>query len=101
MHIDSYSFGSMTVDGKEYTADLMIFPDRVRPDWWRQEGHLLRLGDLAEVLKYAPEVLVIGKGAAGIMQVPLAVKEALEKIQAAEPQQSTEQPAPEATDLDF
>ncbi len=35
MHIDSYSFGSMTVDGTGYGHDLIVFPDRVMSGWWR------------------------------------------------------------------
>jgi hypothetical protein len=79
MHIDSYSFGSMTVEGKTYTTDLIIFPDRVRPDWWRVEGHSLCMEDLTEILDYEPEILVIGKGASGCMQIPEFTRKALEE----------------------
>jgi len=37
--IEKYSFGRMTIDGKEYTKDLMILSGRVRADWWRKKGH--------------------------------------------------------------
>lgn len=70
MHIDHYSFGSMTVGGEKYTNDLIIFPEKVRSEWWRKEGHLLSLSDLKEVIDYLPEELIIGKGAMGVMQVP-------------------------------
>jgi hypothetical protein len=33
MRIDSYSFGVMKVDGKEYRQDLIVFPDKVRSNW--------------------------------------------------------------------
>lgn len=65
----------MTVDGKKYTNDLIIFPERVRPEWWRKEGHLLSISDLEEIIEYSPEELVIGKGAMGVMRVPDEVVE--------------------------
>ncbi|MFQ5952079.1 MAG: MTH938/NDUFAF3 family protein [Candidatus Omnitrophota bacterium] len=79
MHIDDYSFGSMTVDGNTYTSDLIVFPDKIKSSWWRVEGHSLCMEDLDEVLEYGPEVLVIGKGASGCMDVPEPTKETLEE----------------------
>ena len=67
--IDSYSFGSVTVDGTRYSSDVIIYPDRVDSSWWRREGHNLCLEDLEEVLRYRPEVLVIGRGKPGLMAV--------------------------------
>jgi len=67
--IDSYSFGSITVNGSHYTSDVIIYPDRVDSSWWRKKGHNLCLEDLQEVLQYQPEVLVIGKGKPGLMAV--------------------------------
>ena len=70
MKIDSYSFGTMMIEGKHYTSDVIVFPDRVISDWWRKEGHSLCIEDLDEVISYKPDVLIIGKGASGVMNVP-------------------------------
>jgi len=70
MKIDSYSFGSMTIDGKIYNADVIIFPEKVSPSWWRKEGHSLAIEDLEEILKYKPEVLVVGRGYSSQMRIP-------------------------------
>lgn len=75
--IDSYSFGSVTVDGKTYKSDLIIYPDRVDSSWWRREGHALCLEDLEEVLRHKPEVLVIGQGKPGLMKVRPELSERL------------------------
>jgi hypothetical protein len=75
--IDSYSFGSITVDGKRYTSDVIIYPERVDSSWWRREGHNLHLEDLQEVLRYRPEVLVVGQGKPGLMKVGSDVIEQL------------------------
>lgn len=69
MRIDQYSFGKIVVDRTIYTKDVIIFPDRVLSPWWRKEGHLLQLEDLEEVLGERPEVLVIGTGYSGAMEV--------------------------------
>ncbi len=86
MHIDSYSFGVMKVDGTEYTADLIVFasrgagaPDKVRSNWWRKEGHSLAIEDLDDILAFEPEILVIGKGTSGLMKVPALTQETLQE----------------------
>jgi len=79
MRIDSYSFGVMKVDGTEYRGDLIVFPDRVKSSWWRKEGHSLATEDLDDVLEFKPEVLVIGKGASGLMDVPASTQKALQQ----------------------
>ena len=70
MRIDSYSFGRIIIDRVIYTRDVLIFHDRVISPWWRKEGHFLAMEDLREVLSERPDVLVIGKGYSGVMEVP-------------------------------
>ena len=77
--IEAYSFGTMVVDGETHTADLIVLPGRVLARWWRRKGHELGPGDLEAVLEAKPEVLVVGTGAYGAMQVPPEVRERLEK----------------------
>ena len=77
MRIDHYSFGKVTIEGKVYTSDVIIYPDRVDDSWWRKEGHLLQLADLAEALQAKPDMLVIGTGYAGVMRVP---RETIDRI---------------------
>ena len=76
--VDSYQFGLIVVNGKEYTSDVIIFPERVRDGWWRKTGHELCLGDIAEVITENPEVLVVGTGASGLMKVLPEVQQAVE-----------------------
>jgi len=68
--IESYSFGRIVIDGRKYTSDVILFPDRVNDSWWRREGHCLAIEDLSEVLHDPPEMLVIGTGSMGLMRVP-------------------------------
>lgn len=78
MKIEHYSFGSITVDGKTYTSDVIIYPGRVDSSWWRKEGHNLHIVDLTDVINAKPQVLVIGTGASGLMKV---LKETLSHLE--------------------
>lgn len=79
MHIDSYEFGRIIVDGETYTSDCLVFQDHVEPDWWRRQGHNLFVGDLESVLAAEPEILVVGCGAYGVMQVSGEVRALLQQ----------------------
>jgi len=75
--VESYSFGQMVVDGETYTNDLILLPGRVVPNWWRDQGHRLRVDDLEDVLDAQPDVLVVGTGAYGVMDVPQSTRQAI------------------------
>jgi hypothetical protein len=77
--LESYSFGRLTVDGREYTRDLIVLPNRVVPDWWRREGHSLAMEDLDDVLDELPGRLVLGVGAHGRLRPDAAVIAELEQ----------------------
>ena len=73
--VKDYAFGSIVVDGQVYTRDLILLPDRVIADWWRNEGHRLAPEDLAQVIQASPEVLVVGTGVSGLMKVsPMTIQ---------------------------
>jgi hypothetical protein len=67
--IDAYHFGRIVVDGKAYTSDVIIFPDRVKANWWRKEGHALHIEDIESVVNEKPEVLIVGTGKYGVLNV--------------------------------
>jgi hypothetical protein len=75
--LSDYSFGSLTVDGERHTRDLIVLPDRVVSDWWRQEGHSLAMADFDEVINELPERLVLGCGRDGRLRPPTAVLDEL------------------------
>ena len=77
--IQEYEFGRMVVDGEEYRKDLILLPSRVMPSWWRERGHRLDVADLEEVLGCRPDVLVVGTGAHGAMEVPDTTRDTLAK----------------------
>ena len=67
--IDSYHFGQIVINGKSYSSDVIIFPDRIQGAWWRSKSHQLTLADITGVLTENPEVLIVGTGASGQMSV--------------------------------
>ncbi len=69
MHIDSYQFGKIVIDGTAYNGDCLISGGSVQADWWRKQGHLLTLEDLEPVIAARPKFLVVGCGASGLMKV--------------------------------
>jgi len=77
--IEHYCFGSMQIGGKLYNKDLIIFPGSVRVNWRRREGHVLNVADLQEILDSQPELVIIGTGASGQMQIHPAARKALEE----------------------
>jgi len=76
--IDSYDFGRIVVDGKAYTSDVIIFPDKVKDNWWRKEGHALHIEDIELVVAEKQEVLIVGTGNYGLLKVLPETKEYIE-----------------------
>jgi hypothetical protein len=77
--IDSYAPGSITIGGKTYTADLILLPDRIFPNWWRSKSHEVAPGDLELVFHTEPEILIVGTGDSGLMDVPTTTRTACAK----------------------
>jgi hypothetical protein len=80
MKITKYAFGHIEIDGAQYNSDLIIFPEKVMANWRRNSGHSLTMEDLKEVVKYRPELLVIGQGAFGVMKIQRGLIEKLQEL---------------------
>jgi hypothetical protein len=78
MHIDDYKFGTIIIDGKTYTSDVIVYAEKVDASWWRKEGHYLQKEDLRDVLAASPDIVIIGTGNWGVMEVPKATIDFLE-----------------------
>jgi hypothetical protein len=78
--IEAVSFGSMTVNGKRFTSDLIIFPGgRVVDGWWRERGHGLSKKDIASLIESKPDVIIAGTGVNGLMKPEPGLASFLEK----------------------
>ena len=70
MHIDSYKFGKIIIDGKEYSSDCIVLGNSVETNWRRKKGHLLSDKDLLPVINNKPTLLIVGNGRSGKMKIP-------------------------------
>jgi hypothetical protein len=77
LRIDSYAFGRIVVSGREFRRDVILWPRRLYPSWWRAVGHELCVADLEMV--GVPPLLVVGTGASGRMRVRPEVHEWAER----------------------
>ena len=88
--IEEYHFGSITIDGKSYNHDVEVrwTPPTHRPPakggplevlkWWRKESHFVYPEDVKRVIDQNPEVIVIGTGESGVMEVGQEAKKEIE-----------------------
>jgi len=77
MHIDSYQFGKIIIDGIAYNSDCLILGDTVQANWWRKQGHLLSAEDLQPIITAKPSLLIVGCGASGLMKISDEAREVL------------------------
>jgi hypothetical protein len=68
--ITNYRFGEIQINSKNYTDDIILLGKKVIPNWWRDRGHSLNKSDLKKVIDYNPDLLIVGTGNTGNMNVP-------------------------------
>ena len=73
--ITDFSFGQIVVEGRTYTDDIKIIRGKVITDWWRASGHRVDIEDVADILNSQPAIVVIGKGAPGLMKTTAPLRE--------------------------
>jgi len=78
MRISEYEFGKIAIENETYTSDVIISPEQVIDSWWRKQGHNLDITDLDDIMKAKPDVLIIGTGYYGRMQVADETRQYLE-----------------------
>lgn len=75
--IERYAFGSIIIQGKQYTSDLKIIDGQVHPDWWRKSGHTVNVAQIEDILNAKPDYLIIGSGSFGMMKLSDQLKQHL------------------------
>jgi polyphosphate kinase 2 (PPK2 family) len=63
--IDSFEFERVVILGEEYKSDVLISPDGNISKWDREEEHTIKLVDIEGVLSQKPDLIVIGTGTIG------------------------------------
>ena len=79
MHIDSYEFGKIIIDGITYNSDVLILCDNIKANWWRKQGHSLLVEDIEPFLEKSCDLFIVGCGAYSMMQVPRQTKKFLQE----------------------
>ena len=77
--ITEFSFGRIVVEGQACNSDIKIVQGELVTDWWRRRGHSVEIDDVQDILASDTEILVIGKGKPGYMQVAESLRRHLEK----------------------
>ena len=76
--INSFNFGSIVVDGKQYVYDVLILPDGTvkerEASKARLGGHSIIWSDVEKMVKEQPETIVIGTGTSGLARLSADVE---------------------------
>lgn len=78
MKIEHYEFGKIVIEGREYRSDVIISESGVMDNWRRKDGHRIKVEDVSRILDRKPDILVIGTGSSGMMEVPLETRDFIE-----------------------
>jgi len=76
--IEHYSFGSIIINGKKYSQDVIISGIKVK-SWWRATSHEVSINDLDPIFEEKPKLIIFGSGAVGAMKVLSETEEYLER----------------------
>lgn len=76
--IDSYTFGTFTIDGEKFDSNIKIIQDKASKCRYF-EDHILELNDFVDLVDQKPEYIIIGIGASGVVKVPDEIIEYIEK----------------------
>lgn len=77
--INSYTFGKIKINNKDYDHDVIIYPDKV-DSWWRKESHGVVIDDIKDILEKKPKTIIFGMGEPGLMKISEETKEYLKKL---------------------
>ena len=71
--INSFNFGFIVVDGKQYIYDVVILPDGTvkerEASKARLGSHTISWSDVASIVNSQPEVMVIGSGVSALAKL--------------------------------
>ena len=69
LRIESCSFGTLIINGKTYSTDLIIYPDgEVVTPWRRNRGHRLSHEDISRLVESSTEIIIAGTGVSGMVK---------------------------------
>ncbi|MCD6085438.1 hypothetical protein J7J41_00375 [bacterium] len=78
--IQEYHFGEIKINDRIYRYDICLDWRGEVLKWERKESHWVDLKDLEIALKDQPEIIIIGTGAYGIVNISDKVQEKLKNL---------------------
>jgi hypothetical protein len=80
MTVEYKSFGTLIIDGKEYSSDVIIYPDgKICDSWKRKKRHRLFMDDITDLIASEPKIIIAGTGKYGILKPEKGLRGLLEK----------------------
>ena len=71
--VNSFDFGSIVIDGKEYSYDVVVLPDGGVKEREASKamfgGHSITKNEIEELAKTKPETVIVGTGTSGMAAV--------------------------------
>lgn len=71
--VNSFDFGSIVIDGKQYGYDVIVLPDGNVKEREASKamfgGHNIRKSEIEELSKAKPETVIVGTGTSGMAVV--------------------------------
>ena len=77
--IQAFEFEKIVIDGKEFTTDVMIYPNGEIKKWKRKAEHDLQASDIKRIIKQDPKLVILGLGTVGNLNVRPKVYEELKE----------------------
>ena len=71
--IEEHKFGSFLINGRRFYGDLKIIDSQVKY-WSAREKHLLAVKDVKDIVDSQPQMIVVGKGNSGYLEISQEVK---------------------------
>ena|GEM_PF-1492486 len=76
LKIDKFAFGSITINGKEYNKDVFVTNEFVEE---KENSHIVTKDDIDKALLNEPNLLIIGRGTSGNVEIPEEIRGILAK----------------------
>ena len=82
MIITDYKFGSIIVDGEEYTHDVEVRSqtEEILP-WERTKSHIIDIEDIERTLDQNPDLIIIGDGHSSVAKITDKAQKEIERKQ--------------------
>jgi hypothetical protein len=77
VRIDSVSFGEVSINGKVFYSDMVVWWDGRRD--FRENSHVLGMDEFVGMLEKKPDSLVVGTGMSGMLGVEQGVLDLAEE----------------------